>query len=356
MPGLVTTKLDGGKLRKVISFEIKDASENAEERSFDAVASTEAIDRDNDIIRAKGWKLANYRKNPVLQFAHNYSTPPIGKGASAKVDGETLVFRPTFPPEGKNQLSDLVYEMGKFIGAMAFSVGFNPIEFGKRPDLTDEEWYSMWGGYEYTKQELLEISAVPVPANQDAVARVKSLGLDPHLIVLEEEKQAKDAALSGIVTIDMAGEDFDEETLEHVDIDKRLGVRAMVGRTAAGILAVKGYVFDNFVEEKAAGWVEENGETVGRYLPAVLEREKGNDPPEVGGKDTEPEPNEPGDILVVDDPAPDDADVLALEPDGEETIDIAPEQVRSMIRETLADVVSEAVKTEINYRLGVLED
>src|SRR6185437_2590328 len=60
---------------------------------------------------------------------------------------------------------------GKFLRAV--SVGFMPLEMPKR--ITDTEGNAT-GGYEFTNQELLELSAVPVPANPEAVARMASKG------------------------------------------------------------------------------------------------------------------------------------------------------------------------------------
>ena len=54
----------------------------------------------------------------------------------------------------------------------AVSVGFIPLE-----------WTETKTGYDITKWELLEFSAVAVPANQDAIAEaVKSFGLDESVV------------------------------------------------------------------------------------------------------------------------------------------------------------------------------
>src|SRR5437879_3625162 len=39
---------------------------------LDFIASSEALDRYNEIITADGWRLDNYRRNPVFQNAHQY--------------------------------------------------------------------------------------------------------------------------------------------------------------------------------------------------------------------------------------------------------------------------------------------
>ncbi len=39
---------------------------------LDFVASNETLDRYGEIIAASGWRLENYRRNPVFQNAHQY--------------------------------------------------------------------------------------------------------------------------------------------------------------------------------------------------------------------------------------------------------------------------------------------
>src|SRR5262249_37087704 len=56
----------------------------------------------------------------------------------------------------------------------AVSVGFSPT--GKINSLVDDK--GNWTGFEFTSQELLELSVVPVPANPAALAIAKSYGLD----------------------------------------------------------------------------------------------------------------------------------------------------------------------------------
>ena len=78
-----------------------------------------------------------------------------------------------FRPEGDSQLSDDVWRAveGGFLRAV--SVGFTPT--GPINELVDSA--GNWIGYEFTSQELLELSVVPVPANPQALAVAKSLGI-----------------------------------------------------------------------------------------------------------------------------------------------------------------------------------
>ena len=73
--------------------------------------------------------------------------------------------------------ADVIYKLivGGFVNAV--SVGFLPIEYSFVENDPDRGW-----GIDFKRQELLEISVVPVPANQNALlAQARSLGLrDTH--------------------------------------------------------------------------------------------------------------------------------------------------------------------------------
>lgn len=123
-------------------------------------ASTVGLARDGWIIEAEGWKLENYRKNPVVLWAHDYwgRNLPIGKTINVAVEGEKLVADIQFDAADEFAKSiDRKYRTG-FLNAV--SVGWDTIEFkpgkeGSAPTITGAE--------------LLDISAVPVPGDPDAL-------------------------------------------------------------------------------------------------------------------------------------------------------------------------------------------
>lgn len=155
-------------------FEVKEVE--GQDRVLQFVGSDETPDRDNDIIEVAGWELANYRKNPVFLWAHDYRFPPIGRAVRvAKEDGK-LLFDIEFPPEGVFPFADLVYNLykGKFLRAT--SVGFIPKKWEIRDDDELKDLPEWQRGRRYKRQELLELSAVPVPANPNALINARSLG------------------------------------------------------------------------------------------------------------------------------------------------------------------------------------
>ncbi|WP_425490032.1 hypothetical protein, partial [Azospirillum tabaci] len=78
----------GMVLVKTGAFGTKITDEAA--RTVDFVISTASEDRENDVISLSGWQLSNYRKNPVVLWAHDSSDLPVGKSLSETVDGKAL--------------------------------------------------------------------------------------------------------------------------------------------------------------------------------------------------------------------------------------------------------------------------
>lgn len=131
---------------------------------YEAMISTESIDRSGDIVRASGVQLDNYKKNPVVLWGHDYHAPPIAKTTQIDIiPGRGLKARFEFPPVGISSLADTVRGLWEHEFVNATSIGFDPIT--SRPI----EPGKPFGPQEYTKWELLEFSIVTVPANQDAV-------------------------------------------------------------------------------------------------------------------------------------------------------------------------------------------
>ena len=169
-------KLEKGVMqRKEIAIKTEDLGE----RRVLFTISAEVIDRDGDILRADGVDLTNYEKNKVFLGFHNTRDFPLGKTERVWVEPKkvkAIVYFPTVeelstdPVQAseKARLCDFCYCCYKTGMLNAVSVGFIPIEWKETKD-----------GWDILKWELLEFSAVAVPANQDAIAEaVKSFGKD----------------------------------------------------------------------------------------------------------------------------------------------------------------------------------
>lgn len=182
-------KLEKGQTSKK---DISVSTEDIGERSVLFTISKEVVDRDGDILRASGVDFSNYMKNPVFLSFHNSREFPLGKVTKFWVEGnevKAVVYFPTLEElstdpnnaSEKAKLVDFTYHCYKTGMLNAVSVGFIPIE-----------WIETDNGYDILKWELLEFSAVAVPANQDAIAQaVKSFGNDFAKSFITEEKSGR---------------------------------------------------------------------------------------------------------------------------------------------------------------------
>jgi HK97 family phage prohead protease len=142
--------------------------------TLDFIVSDETLDRYNEVIVASGWKLDNYVRNPVFQNSHQYGDIiyTIGRALTTEVrsmQGRTVLYqRVEFATEA-NPIAKIAYNLykGRFLNAV--SVGFIPLQ-----------WENGGPGHlwqrRYTEQELLEVSAVGIPANPNALALAYKAG------------------------------------------------------------------------------------------------------------------------------------------------------------------------------------
>lgn len=160
----------------------------------DFISSDETVDRYNEIITANGWVLDAYQKNPVFQDSHDYSTilRTIGKATVTQVRDGKLFQRIQFAVSA-NPLAKIAYALYKGGFLNAVSVGFVPLKWQNGDSTTG---YSR----KYTKQILLETSAVAIPANPNALqlaydaGAVEKSDLRELLQLLRETSQTNLAA------------------------------------------------------------------------------------------------------------------------------------------------------------------
>lgn len=133
-------------------------------------ANANTVDRGIERIDPKAWKLDNYIKNPIVLFDHgidkSFGTLPIGRAKKVEARDGGLYAEieiSNSKTEKITAIRDLIEE-----GILkTFSVGFDPKNYdrdGNTKVITDAE--------------LLEISIVPIPMNQDSTFSLlsKSLG------------------------------------------------------------------------------------------------------------------------------------------------------------------------------------
>lgn len=153
---------------------IKAEITKADDGSFIAIASTNRVDRHNEVVDNNGWDLKAFKKNPVILWAHDHTEPAIGVSKKTWVEGvgkkARLMIQPVLHDvtEKARAIKQLV-EMGVI---NSLSVGFKPLE--------------SQDGVTFDKNELLEVSMVNVPANSDAMMLaykgLKKEGIDDEII------------------------------------------------------------------------------------------------------------------------------------------------------------------------------
>lgn len=139
--------------------------------------SSEDVDRDNDTISMKGWNLKNYKKNPVVLWAHSYSMLPVGRSKKIYAEDGKLKSLAEFTPQDLNPFGYMVYQLlaKKFLNAT--SVGFRATDYEYVVE-EDGKGNVVRRGIDFKKQELLEYSVVPVPANPTALVEARRMGID----------------------------------------------------------------------------------------------------------------------------------------------------------------------------------
>ena len=126
-----------------------------------AIASTENPDRVGDSLKMEDWDLTKFKNNPVLQAGHDYQPQyTVGIAKNIRVEDKKLIFEPHF--HTITQLAKEIKEMYESEPPIlkAWSVGFIPGALQEK------------GG----KNELLEVSAVAVPANAECLTTAKGYG------------------------------------------------------------------------------------------------------------------------------------------------------------------------------------
>src|SRR5437016_3802313 len=71
-------------------------TDHAPANTLDFRSSDQTLDRYQEVIAVAGWKLDNYRKNPVVQNAHSYWSlaDTIGKALITEIRSSSAGFQP----------------------------------------------------------------------------------------------------------------------------------------------------------------------------------------------------------------------------------------------------------------------
>lgn len=168
-------------IRALLEIETRAPSEtppadNAAPAVLDFIASNDALDRYGEILEPRGWRLENYRRNPVFQNAHQYGDIIFTLGRALVTEVRDIAGRAALCQRiefavDANPMARIAYRLyqGKFLNAV--SVGFIPLRWQDAGDADASGTAGARAGCKrrYLEQELLEVSAVGIPANPEAL-------------------------------------------------------------------------------------------------------------------------------------------------------------------------------------------
>lgn len=161
----------------------------ADSRTIKFVCSTDGVKRDGNRVRNEpgSWDFTNFRKNPVMLWAHDYGNPnrppmpPIGNWDEYGIeqhDGRSaLVMTGRFATW---DFADLIFRLylprsaGGDECLHSVSIGWTPLEW---QEMRAED--GSFVGWDFLRNELLECSPVPIPADPDAIKIAAQRGLIP---------------------------------------------------------------------------------------------------------------------------------------------------------------------------------
>lgn len=148
--------------------------------TFKATITTDSIDRDGEVVVPQGMNSKNYERNPVLLWNHD-TAQPIGKAISLR-RGESAIeaeFEFAARPADFNGdwFPDYIRGLVAAKVLRSVSIGFMPLDGGTRQaSKADIDRYGPGVNRVFNKWQLLEVSIVSVPANQDALITAVSKG------------------------------------------------------------------------------------------------------------------------------------------------------------------------------------
>jgi len=149
---------------------VKEQIEKSNEKSeacFAWTLSTFDLDRFGERIDPQGWDFKRYMNNPIVEWAHRYDIPAIGKIEGLTIDDKGLHGVVIFNGKEYDVFGWSIGERVKAGVIRAGSVGFRVLEI----EIPSKEDSKDGTDLIFRKQELLEFSICNVPANPFALAK-----------------------------------------------------------------------------------------------------------------------------------------------------------------------------------------
>ena len=152
------------------------------DEGFPWTLSTFDLDRYGERIDPVGWDFKRYMENPVIEWAHRYDIPAIGKIEGLTIDDAGLHGLVFFNDKSYDPFGWSIGQRVKAGVIRAGSVGFRVMEI----EIPSKEDSRDGTSLIFRKQELLEFSICNVPANPFALAK----GMRNEKLEISNERSA----------------------------------------------------------------------------------------------------------------------------------------------------------------------
>lgn len=203
-----TLELGDGLVRSVTEDRVRAAPTDADKEAVKAqlgeeaaagrlvpfTISTERRAADGHVLKAAGWQLDRYRKNPVVLWSHDRWSPRIADSIVEVVDNRLRAVAAFFPRE----LSPLSWEIGEIAASRGYacSVGFRILRASPAPEdvLENIPW-----ALDVEAARLDEWSPCNIGADEDALTEGRASGLSTDAIAAALSRVLDEGGLAGIV-------------------------------------------------------------------------------------------------------------------------------------------------------------
>lgn len=171
---LLSPDLDTDRQFAYAEVKVTKALNQGERLSINGIANANIIDRMAERLDPRGLDVTDYMKNSVLLAHHSYHHP-IGQVDAIEVQDDGVHFSAWIGDPSKSELTPMQKEIRSLVAQgilKTVSVGFIPKKvkaplFDSQGIMTEPCVIEAW--------ELLELSVVAVPCNQDSVFQMRSL-------------------------------------------------------------------------------------------------------------------------------------------------------------------------------------
>lgn len=138
--------------------------------TLEFIASAEGTNRYGFSLRRSGWRLDNFRRNPVILWNHDAQRPPIGRAVNVGMKSAGLSVGIEF--DNGDEFAREVERKVRSGFLNALSVGFDFVDSSGKP--LDMRRLSAEQMRDQAFYDLAEVSVVPVPADPNAVRQMNA--------------------------------------------------------------------------------------------------------------------------------------------------------------------------------------